>query len=56
MQKFNTRCFMKYIAPAIIAQHNALKAILGEKGVNPSDDHINPMNRVTTAAGYESDE
>ena len=47
---------MKYIAPTIINQHNALKAVLGLKGSNLAEDNIHPMDPRSTVGGYESDE
>jgi hypothetical protein len=56
MQKFEMRCFMKYIAPTITHQHTALSAILGMKGTPLGPDGVDSHNIRETSAGYESDE
>lgn len=46
---------MKYIAPTIVKQHNALAAILGQKGKVGTDSQ-DPASIHSTSTGYESDE
>jgi len=46
---------MKYIAPTIVNQHNALTAILGAKGPI-GQDNLDPNDARSTVAAYESDE